>query len=366
MFETYRHRTPEEADETLNHLLDVIAEGTWDWHGATGRVERSPGWYRMLGYDVGIFRQDVFTWENLIHPDDYPRVMNRIEGFINGALETYCIEYRCKQADGQYLWILDRAKIIERNPDGSAARIIGAHQDIHRQKTLHEELSEKDRLLKAGNMTLENLLKQKTVELETKNRELEEKIREIEYISNTDRLTGIPNRKKFEETIGKEISRAKRYGHPLSLAILDLDLFKQINDTHGHDTGDQVLRQIADLIRNHLRSVDFFARWGGEEFTIIFPDLNLESAVHASEKLRYLIEQLEIDRNLSVTSSFGLSQFDGQDSFEELLQRADKALYRAKKLGRNRVESLERVPPPPSPQPVPAGPPLSPAPGLSD
>jgi diguanylate cyclase (GGDEF)-like protein/PAS domain S-box-containing protein len=343
MYRTYAHTTLAEADDTLNQLLDLIVEGTWDWHGDTGRVERNPGWYRMLGYEVGTLPQDVFSWENIIHPDDSPRVMESIEGFIEGTRDKFCIEYRCRMANGDYLWIRDRARIIDKHPDGRAARILGVHQDIHQQKSAENDLREQNRRLRDGSLSLEYTLQLKAQELEVKNRELEEKIREVEYISNTDQLTAIANRKKFEEDIQKEIRRARRYEHALSLAIFDLDYFKKINDTHGHYTGDLVLQHITALVRNNLRDVDFFARWGGEEFTIIFPDMDLENAIQASDKIRSLIHQYRTDQGLCITSSFGVSQFEGEDTFEDLLRRADDALYLAKENGRNRVESLVKA-----------------------
>ncbi len=339
MYKTYQHSSLAEADTTLNELLDVIVEGTWDWHADTGHVARSPGWYRMLGYETGGLKQDVFSWENIIHPDDYIRVVEYIESFIKGTREDYCIEYRCRKADDSYLWIRDRAHIISRHRDGSASRIIGAHEDIHQYKTIQVELIEQNRHLRDGSITLENTLQQKARELEEKNRELEAKIREVEYISNTDQLTVIANRKRFEEEIQQEISRARRYKHPLSLALFDLDLFKDINDTHGHGAGDQVLKSTAELVRSNIRSVDCFARWGGEEFTLIFPNMLLKDAVLACEKLRKLIQQHEIEPGLSFTASFGVSLLQDGDSFEDLLRRADNALYRAKGKGRNRVES---------------------------
>lgn len=339
MYKTYQHDSLAEADKTLNQLLNVLVEGTWDWRADTGHVARNPGWYRMLGYATGELKQDVFSWENIIHPDDYARVVDYIESFISGAREDYCIEYRCKKADNTYLWIRDRAHIISRHPDGSASRIIGAHENIHQYKTIQVELMEQNRHLRDGSITLENTLQQKARELEEKNRELEAKIREVEYISNTDQLTEIANRKRFEEEIQQEIGRARRYKHPLTLAIFDLDLFKDINDTHGHGTGDQVLKSTAELVRCNIRSVDGFARWGGEEFTLIFPNMTLENALLACEKLRTLIQQHEIEPGLSFTASFGVSLFQHGDCFEDLLRRADDALYRAKDKGRNRVES---------------------------
>lgn len=342
MYLTYQHGTVDEADQTLNHLLDLITEGSWDWDACTGTVRRSPGWYRMLGYEVGNFPQDVFTWENLIHPDDYPTVMRHIEAFIRGEQPTYCIEYRCRRVEGDYLWIRDRAKAVERFQDGRAARIIGAHLDIQREILLQQALAEKDRLLQHGQLRLEQVIQEKTQQLEAKNDELKQRIADIEYFSNTDTLTGIANRKSFEENLNREISRARRYRHALSLAIVDIDYFKRINDTLGHNCGDRVLRSVVQLVRSNIRDLDFFARWGGEEFTLIFPGLGLEEACLVAEKLRELIERHEIEPDLGVTASFGLTQFD-DDAFDDLMRRADDALYRAKSLGRNRVEHLVRT-----------------------
>lgn len=343
MFITYKHKTLEEADSTLNHILDVIIEGAWDWNADTGHVDRSPGWYRMLGYDVGIFKKDVFTWENIIHPDDYERVMKHFELYLEGGIENYCIEYRCRQADGKYLWIVDRGKVVLRNPDGSVARMIGAHQNIHDQKMAQSELIKQNQMLQEGHLTLERIIEEKTRELELKNAELEEKVREVEYISNTDSLTSIANRKKFEEELKKEVARANRYKQPLSLAIFDLDFFKNINDTHGHKSGDLALQKISRLVLNHIRKVDFFARWGGEEFTVIFPGLDLDNAVQVAEKLRSLISRYEIEPELFVTCSFGVSEYAEGDTVERLFHRTDTALYRAKELGRNRVEVQARA-----------------------
>ncbi len=337
-FRTYQHDSLSCADITLNSILDLIVEGTWDWNGNTGHVDRSPGWYRMLGYEVGVFQKDVFTWENIIHPDDYQRVMTNIEQFISAELDVYCIEYRCKKADGSYLWIVDRAKIIDYKPDGTVSRIIGAHHNIHERKIAENELREQNRLLKQGNITLEKQIKKKAEELQVKNQELEEKILEIQHISDIDSLTGISNRKKFEEEIIKEIARAERYSHPLSVAMLDIDFFKSVNDSYGHKIGDQVLQSICQLITQHIRNIDFFARWGGEEFVLIFPDLSVEKAFVVTEKLRKMISHHDFGLKKNITCSFGLTEYQGGDSAEAVIYRVDELLYQAKDRGRNRVE----------------------------
>ena len=147
MLKTYTHQIVKEADTTLNNILALIVEGVWDWNGNTGHVTRSPGWYKMLGHDFDIFERNVFTWENIIHPDDYPRVMQHFEQYIKGEIKEYFIEYRCNTASGQYLWIVDRGQVVKKNPDGSVARMIGAHQNIHQYKIAQEKLLKQNKIL---------------------------------------------------------------------------------------------------------------------------------------------------------------------------------------------------------------------------
>lgn len=339
-FVTYQHLELEDADKTLNAILDLVDEGTWDWRGETGEVLRSPGWFRMLGYEVGTFNNDVFTWEKLIHPEDYERVMCHFGDFISAQSEHYCIDYRCRQRDGNYLWITDRARKVEHDPQGRVTRIIGAHQNIHERKVAQLELMEQNRLLRAGNLTLEKRLRKKAEELERRNRELQDKMAEIERISNIDLLTGVANRRKFEEELVREKSRADRYNHPLSLAIFDIDYFKRINDRYGHKVGDEVLKNLAGCVAQHIRDIDLFARWGGEEFVLIFPDVTLEGAFRAANKLRLLIGRQEMIPGLRITCSFGVIDYCPGDELDDLFARVDNALYRAKNAGRNQVERV--------------------------
>ncbi len=335
---TYTHNTLEKSDYTLNAVLDIIIEGTWDWDVNSGHVDRSPGWYRMLDYKVGVFLKDVFTWENIIHPDDHPIVMKHFELYVSGKIDKYEIEYRCKKADGTYIWIIDRGKIVAYNEDGSAARMIGAHQNIHIQKMAQSELVKKNQLLEKGNLSLEKLLEEKNRELEEKNSELENKIKEVEYLSITDTLTKIPNRRKFEIEIEKETARSNRYGHDLSFVLIDIDFFKNVNDSYGHKVGDRVLKKLSLLIKKQLRLNDFVSRWGGEEFALLLPETNLEEAKHISEKLREYIHQICFENGLFITCSFGIAQYSKDETLDDLFNKVDGALYKAKELGRNRVE----------------------------
>lgn len=164
--------------------------------------------------------------------------------------------------------------------------------------------------------------------------------REIHILATTDSLTGIANRREFSLILGNEVSRARRYGMPLSLVMYDLDHFKQVNDTWGHDVGDAVLQGVTRLVRQNIRTVDIPARWGGEEFMVLMPQSGLSAAASAAEKLRQAISLHRFDKVDSMTASFGVTEFVPRDDFNSLLKRVDDALYRAKERGRNRVETL--------------------------
>lgn len=339
MHKTYQHQSLKQSDESLNYILDIIVEGIWDWNANTRHVNRSPGWYRMLGYPVDTFKEDVFTWENIIHPDDYDRVMSHFEDYISHKTDKYEIEYRCKKKDGSYLWIVDRAKVIATNSDGSVARMIGAHHNIHEQKTAQLELIQQKKLLEEGNLTLEDIIRCKTEELEFKNQELSKKITIIESISNMDPLTRVGNRKKFERELSKEIMRANRYNHPLSLTILDIDFFKDMNDQYGHKVGDNILCELSQIIASNIRDVDIVARWGGDEFVIIFPELTEQQAYITCEKLRKLIHKNKLSHGAKISCSFGISQYQVGDPQDTFFKKVDDNLFKSKESGRNSVYS---------------------------
>ena len=159
--------------------------------------------------------------------------------------------------------------------------------------------------------------------------------KELEYLTITDHLTGIYNRRYFQQKIEEEIKRAKRYGNALSVIMIDIDFFKKINDTHGHNVGDEVLVEYSKLIKSYLRDVDVFCRIGGEEFMIILPYATEEDAQIIAEKLRQEIETHK--QILALTMSFGVTQYIKGESEEFLYKRVDSALYEAKESGRNRV-----------------------------
>ncbi|MHB8789746.1 MAG: sensor domain-containing diguanylate cyclase [Desulfobulbaceae bacterium] len=166
---------------------------------------------------------------------------------------------------------------------------------------------------------------------------------QIHLLATTDSLTGIANRREFTAILEREIARVQRYGKPLALTMFDLDYFKRVNDTFGHDVGDDVLQAVTRLVKEIIRGADVVARWGGEEFMVLMPESDMQAAEKASEKLRLAIAGHHFDTVGKLTASFGVAAFEPQDDLNSLLKRADDALYRAKDQGRNRVESLTQA-----------------------
>jgi diguanylate cyclase (GGDEF)-like protein len=168
--------------------------------------------------------------------------------------------------------------------------------------------------------------------------ELELERRELLDLANRDPLTRTLNRRKLGDILEAETARAARYATPFALALLDIDHFKNINDTHGHDDGDAVLVELARRITSSLRQVDRLARFGGEEFVVAAPGIDLAGAAELAERLRRAVADAPFAGVGRVTASFGLAAWRPGDSPEDMLKRADAALYRAKDGGRNRVE----------------------------
>ncbi len=162
----------------------------------------------------------------------------------------------------------------------------------------------------------------------------------LEHAALTDSLTGMQNRRYFDDALGEYLQEFRRINKPVGLVILDLDHFKAVNDTHGHDVGDEVLKAVANCLRDFTRHHDVAARLGGEEFAVVAPNMDLESLSKLAERIRIAIAQLSVSSGnvtLRVTTSVGLAVWDRKESAEDFFRRADRMLYQAKRMGRNRV-----------------------------
>lgn len=183
----------------------------------------------------------------------------------------------------------------------------------------------------------EELIRKKEEKYRSLVKELEEKNNILNKIATNDKLTGIKNRYYFDKRIIEEMSVADRYSTAISLLVFDLDRFKDVNDSFGHDIGDKVLINISDKIQRLMRKSDTFARWGGEEFVILMTHTNLEGALMASEKIRKEAENIYHMGVGKVTISIGVAERQKDETLDSWFKRADRALYRAKKEGRNRI-----------------------------
>lgn len=165
--------------------------------------------------------------------------------------------------------------------------------------------------------------------------------KKLEHLSQTDQLTGLYNRHKLHQVFTSEINRSNRFEEVFGVILLDLDLFKNVNDTYGHDVGDLVLKEISNILKDNIRASDTLGRWGGEEFLIIMPKIDIKGAKILAEKLRKEIENHQFTIAGKMTASFGLAYYKKGDDENSIIKRADDALYKAKEFGRNIVKIEE-------------------------
>ena len=174
-------------------------------------------------------------------------------------------------------------------------------------------------------------------------KKLRDELRRVKEEANIDPLTGLRNRRSFERTLSEFFKDFKKFGYPFSLIMLDLDNFKEINDTYGHLVGDRVLKEVGNILRNYLRAKDVAARVGGEEFAVILPGITKDVAALVAERLRKVISNRTVeygDSKVNFTASFGVAEMrDDVESPEDLIREADEKLYRAKRTGKDKVVS---------------------------
>ena len=292
------------SEERLRLMLEGSSDAPWDWDLVSGETYYSERWWNMLGYSPGELRADRATWRRLIHPDDLGHVTAFMAELLLSRRTAYSIELRLRHRAGHYVPVLTRGFVL-RDADGKALRLSGTNTDL------------------------------------TERKQSERRIYELAYF---DPLTGLPNRRFLIEELDKTLARHSRSGQYGALLFIDLDNFKLLNDTLGHDVGDMLLRQVAGRLRQALRDSDQLARLGGDEFVVVLENLGSSTAEatphadHVARKILSLLgEPYDLPGSLSPrTPSIGITLFDGSaGGIDALLRQADLAMYRAKADGRN-------------------------------
>ncbi len=224
-----------------------------------------------------------------------------------------------------------------------AIRVVDAKQDVDEMRITH--LQHYIKLFKQHQdlTTKFSTIQQQLNAFENESQQLDDELTRVHMLSVTDELTQLPNRRAFIERLDNEMARVQRYGSPLALAIIDLDEFKPINDTFGHNAGDQVLRYFAETALTVLRHHDTVARYGGEEFAVLMPNTEIEGALCTLKKIQSEVagSLCRLDDGVEITAptfSAGVALYNPGESPEELIKRADTAMYRAKHSGRNCIE----------------------------
>jgi diguanylate cyclase (GGDEF)-like protein len=194
-------------------------------------------------------------------------------------------------------------------------------------------------LAKSLNSMADNLHKIMTSKEELTNEVEQRKNAEekLQILATTDELTGCYNRRAFNDCLQENFGRAKRYNEPLSLLLFDIDHFKKVNDTHGHDTGDLILKAFVCVVMENIRHIDILSRWGGEEFMVLLPQTGKDTALQLAERLREKVFAHDFPKVGHITASIGLTELHADDTTDSMVKRADDALYKAKHGGRNMV-----------------------------
>ena len=287
----------EQDARRLSFALEGANDGLWDWHVPSGEGFFSARACRMFGYEPGEF-DGQSGWDALVHPEDLAVARAAFDAHAEGRIAFYEAEMRCRHKKGDWVWVLDRGKIVERDDAGHPVRAVGTLTDISERKDLEQAL---------------------------------------EHLATHDPLTGLANRGVFERGLARASARLDRLGGRIAVVLIDLDHFKQVNDTFGHAAGDTLLQETAIRLRTAARADDLVARLGGDEFAIIAAGQTAAEFDALAERLCAVLGEPVFGNGFDVTPSVSIgvavagvaAQVD-----DDLVVRADRALYAAKSAGR--------------------------------
>jgi diguanylate cyclase (GGDEF)-like protein/PAS domain S-box-containing protein/hemerythrin-like metal-binding protein len=294
-------RSLEDNLAILKMALEGAQEAVWEWDLVTGKAKFSTQYYTMLGYQPDEFAANQDEWLERIHPDERDAVIGKIKAEMEQNQDVYVAEYRMRAKDGRYRWIQGRGKVVSYDETGKPVRMVGINTDITERKLSEQQIS---------------------------------------FMAYHDKLTGLPNRALLFDRLSQAMSQAKRDGKYVALLFADLDGFKAVNDQHGHEAGDTVLKMSAQRFLACVRAVDTVARFGGDEFAIILGNLDApEQAKGVAEKIVQAFGQsigLADGGECTVGVSVGISVYpDHGSAMDNLIMAADQAMYESKRRGKN-------------------------------
>lgn len=285
-------------------LKDVIwgaDVGTWEWNVQTGETRFNDKWAEMIGYTLAdLAPVSIQTWIDAVHPEDRKLSEQALRQCFDGDTFIYECEVRVRHRMGQWIWVLDRGRVLEWTQSGEPLRMSGTHLDI------------------------------------TDRRQAQDALRKMAYY---DGLTQLPNRVLLTDRLNRAMALSRRYKRHIALVFLDLDGFKAVNDSYGHNSGDFLLIELSTRIQHTLRDTDTLARIGGDEFVLVLSDLeSTEMAEPILERILSIVSDPVLFNGitLQVSASMGVVYYpDLDDDAERLLRYADQAMYHAKNSGKN-------------------------------
>ncbi|NHN37410.1 diguanylate cyclase [Pseudomaricurvus alcaniphilus] len=294
-------RQLELGHKKLSEIVRATDVGTWEWIIDTGEIFINSRWAEIIGYDLNELKPlTIKSWTQLCHPDDNASFRLAINRAFSGSSKYYECEYRMRHKDGHWVWVMDRGKVIEWHSENLPWRMTGTHTDISPRKL----------------------------------RELE-----IERLATTDTLTGLANRNYLNQCLADTIKVAQRNNREFALMALDLDGFKEVNDSYGHPAGDALLQSVAKDLTSTVRESDVVGRFGGDEFMIILTTMEDFDGIEGLASR--ILEKVQATKNIcghtiEVGVSIGISTYPANGVTQaDLIKSADSALYRSKNAGKN-------------------------------
>ncbi|HSI45674.1 MAG TPA: EAL domain-containing protein [Methylophilus sp.] len=279
--------------------LESTGDGLWDWYVPESRIVYSDRWKGMLGFLPDEFDHQPGSWHKRIHVDDYPAAMAMLQQVLDGERDHYAMEYRMACKDGSWKWVYDRGMVFKRDDEGKSLRVLGTLADISKIKQSEEA---------------------------------------IWQYANVDTLTGLPNRRMFFDRLDQQLRLVKNNNHKVAIIFLDLDRFKEVNDSQGHDQGDLLLKHAGQRLTQCIDENGLVARLGGDEFVLMLTDAH---AAYVEDIAQKVIDSLSTPFKLEhahayVAASLGIAIFpDDASNKDDLMKRVDQAMYASKQKGGN-------------------------------